>query len=241
MDRVITEQAARLADVGLRVPDVTGPELLVDGFGNGEIGMSLLDQSTQRIEKRVEGHAAPDRHVVDLAESLRIRRRSRQKIGLHDVGDVAEIARGLAVSIDHDRAAMQHRIHPARDYRGVGAFRILARPEYVEIAQSDGTRAVASTEHVGVDLVDILGDRIGGQRASDSVLDLGQLRGIAVSRTRRRIDESVDAGVTCRHQHVEEAGRVRSVCAKRIADRSRHRTQRRLMQHDVHRLACLAT
>src|SRR6266404_97202 len=81
VSRIVPQQAPRLADIGLRMPDVPGPERLVSRRRDGVLGMPLADQATQRLEQRVERHAPAHRDVVDLPQHLRIVARRRQQIG----------------------------------------------------------------------------------------------------------------------------------------------------------------
>jgi hypothetical protein len=56
---------------------------------------------------------------------------------------------------------------------------------------------------------------------------------ITVGRTRRCIDEALDAGVARRDQHVQESVDVGASWSPRIGQRARYRPQRRLMQHEI--------
>ena len=63
------------------------------------------------------GHVAHG-DVVGLVHRLRILHgERREQVGLHDVVDVAEVARGLAVAVDVGGLAAQHRADPGRDHR----------------------------------------------------------------------------------------------------------------------------
>src|SRR4051794_3303463 len=85
--------------------------------------------SQQLVERRAFAHS----DVVHPVHRSRIVCKGGAEVRLHGVRDIAEIARRLAVTIDLHRLAEEGGTHPARDYRGVGALRILARPEDVEI------------------------------------------------------------------------------------------------------------
>src|SRR5439155_17655518 len=92
VSRIVPQQAPRLAYIGLRMSDVPGTELLVDRRRESQVLMSLPDQATQCIKQHVERHAPAHRDVLDLAEDLRIAAGRRQHVGLHDIGDVTEVA-----------------------------------------------------------------------------------------------------------------------------------------------------
>ncbi len=60
---------------------------------------------------------------------------------------------------------------------------------------------------------------------------------VAVRRTRTREDETTNPGVARGDEHVEKARGIGGMGCQRVFDRARDRTQRRLVQHDVHTLA----
>ena len=84
-----------------------------------------------------------------------------EEVGLDHVGDVTEVAAGLAVAVDPDRLVAEHGCNPFGDDRRVGPSRVLARTKNVEVAEADGVQAIAPGEDVGVKLVHQLGRRIG--------------------------------------------------------------------------------
>src|SRR5947207_12680792 len=51
---LVSQQATRLADIGLRMADVAGTEILVNGRSDAQNRMSLLEQPAQRLEHRIE-------------------------------------------------------------------------------------------------------------------------------------------------------------------------------------------
>jgi hypothetical protein len=67
----------------------------------------------------------------------RERDRERAHIGLGDIGDVDEIARLFARSIDDERLVIQQAVEKDRDDARVWALGILPRPEDVEVAERD--------------------------------------------------------------------------------------------------------
>src|SRR5450631_905925 len=203
--------------------------------------MTFCHEFAQRGVEVIEGHPPPGRNVENLADRTRIVRRCGEQVRLYNVGDVAEVARRFSVAMDHNRRAGQHRGNPARDYRSVGAVRILAGTKNVEVAQAHCFPAVASGKNLCIEFVDVLADRIRRQRVTDRVLDLWQTRMVAVGRTRAGIDKTPDASITCRHEHVEKACGIRSMGRQRVFDRSGYGAQRGLMQYDLHTFAAAAT
>ena len=137
----------------------------------------------------IQRGAIANADIVDLVLGF-IASHGRHDIGLHDIVDIAEVPAGLAVAVDLDGFVSQHRRHPFRNDGGIGAIRVLAAAEYVEIAKTDGRESVSARKNVSVDLVDIFRDGVGGERFADAIFDLGQGLVIAIGRGGGRIDES---------------------------------------------------
>ena len=212
---------------------VAGAEIAVDRLESGQMREFRREQGTDGFEQLVQRGAVANGHVVDLVDRVRVRAGGGEQVGLDDVVDVAEVAAGFAVAVDVHRLVVDHARHPLRHHRGVGAVRILAPAEDVEVPEADRLHAVAAAEHVGVQLVHQLGHRVRRQRLADDILDLGQAGMVAVGRARRRVDEALHPGVARRHQHVEEAGIVGGVGGERVFQRARHRAERGLVEHVV--------
>ena len=115
----------------------------------------------------------------------------------------------------------------------VGAVRILALAEHVEIAQADGIEAVGAREDRGIQLVGVLGDGIRRQRLSDAVFHFRQAGMVTVGRARRRVGEARHFGIAGGYQHVEKAADVDFVRRDRIIHRARHRAERGLVKHMI--------
>ena len=233
----VAEQARRLADVGLRVADVAGPELAIARRVAGGLRRVRHEAGLQLVVERVERRPSADRDVVDLVQARVAAGGGGQQVGLDRVVDVAEVARRLAVAVDRDRRVGEQRGDPLRDHGRVRAVRVLALAEHVEVAQADRREPVAAREDVRVQLVDVLGDRVRRQRPADVLLDLRQRRMVAVGRTRRGVDEALDPRVAGGHQHVEEAVDVGRVGRDRVLERARHGAERRLVEDEVDALA----
>eukprot|EP01022_Parablepharisma_sp_SALTPOND_P004211 TRINITY_DN118_c1_g1_i1.p1 TRINITY_DN118_c1_g1~~TRINITY_DN118_c1_g1_i1.p1 ORF type:complete len:1598 (-),score=548.50 TRINITY_DN118_c1_g1_i1:18136-22929(-) len=232
MRRCIAQACAGLADIGLGIADVAGTEARVGRAMLLQVREALHQQAAHDLIELVEAGAIVERDVVDLVGGVG-RGGGGQQVGLHHVVDVAEVARGLAIAIDAQCIVADHRRHPLRDHGSVGAVRILAAAEHIEVAQADALQAIAAAEDVGVQLVDVLGHRVGRERLADHVFHLGQARMVAVGRAGSGVDETCHLRVAGGDQHVEEAVDVVQVGAQRILDGARHRTQRRLVQHVV--------
>jgi len=208
---------------------VSGAEIAVDRAGL--IASPRRRQfGGQGLEKRVQAGALSHRDVVDKVAVL-LARKGRQKIGLHGVGHVAEITGCLAVAVDIDRLARDHRRDPEWDHRRIGALRVLPGAEHVEIAQSDSPEAVTAREHSGIDLVDQLARPVRRKRLADTVLRLGQVRLVAIGGARGRVGETADLRVARGDQHVQEARAVHLMGRERVFKRPGHRAKGRLVQN----------
>ena len=61
-----------------------------------------------------------------------------QEIRVHRVGDIREVARLVAGTVNHRRSVVRQRFRERGNHTGVGAVGVLARTEDVEVAQRDG-------------------------------------------------------------------------------------------------------
>jgi len=197
---------------------VAGTEGLVNGFRVPDVGQAARRQAIpDEDEEATERGRLPDADVEDLIDGRRPRRGdAREQVGLDHVLDMAEVPAGLAVPEDDARVAARERGDPPGDHRRVGAPRVLARAEDVEVAQADGLDAVRAREDLGVQLVDALAERIRGERAPDLVLDLGTPRGIAVHRARGGVDEAGRARIASGDDQVEKSVDVDLVGGERV-------------------------
>lgn len=162
-----------------------------------------------------------------------IRSGGRQQVSLHRVVHKAEIPAGLTVTVDAYRITLDHRRRPFGDHRRVGTVGVLAGTEDIEVAQADGLEAVGAGEHAGVQLVDVLGHRVGRERVADLVFHLGQVRVVAVGGAGGRVGEAAHFLVLGGHQHVQEAVDIGLVGGNGVGDGSGHRAQSGLVQHMV--------
>ncbi len=229
----VAQQAFGLADVGKGMPHVTLAKVAVNRRGEFHASVERHDFLAQQLVKGVQACLLAKRHVVDLIRRFRMRTQPCQHIGLHHVVDIAEVARGFAVAIDETRLIAADGFGPIGNHRRIRPIGVLAGAEHVEIAQSDALQAIDPAEYVCVEFVEIFGHRIGRQRLADEVFDLGQARVIAIGGAGRRINEATHARVARGDQHVQKTRGVDRVRCQRVFNRARHRSQSRLMQHDV--------
>ena len=157
-----------------------------------------------------------------------------EQVPLHDVVDVREVARLLAVAVDLERLALERQLEEARDDRRVLRLRVLARPEDVEVAQAHRLEAVEPREDAAVVLRRELRDRVRRDRVASAAS-----RPWAASGRRRRPTTTTRtrrAGPSPRGR--PSAGSsvpptLTSLRAHRVVDRARHRAQRRLVEDAV--------
>ena len=60
-----------------------------------------------------------------------------QKVGLHHIVDIGEIARVTAVAIDKGLAMINEGAHPQRNHCCIGSIGVLPPAENIEITQPD--------------------------------------------------------------------------------------------------------
>jgi hypothetical protein len=69
---------------------------------------------------------------------------------LHGVGYITEVAAGLAVPVDLNWLVLDHGGDPLGNDGSIRTVGILARPDYIEIAEADRFRAIATAEDGGL-------------------------------------------------------------------------------------------
>src|ERR1700682_6682400 len=152
-----------------------------------------------------ERYPAARRDVIALPRRAFGTGRRREQVRLNDVADVAEIARRLPVAVDGDRYAGEHRCRPPWNHRRVRALGILSRTEHVEVSQSHARGSIAAIEDLGVELVEVLGDRIRRERQPDFIFDFWESGMVAVRRARSGLDKSLYAGIARGDQNVQKS------------------------------------
>lgn len=85
------QKVTGLADVGLGMTDVSGPERPIHGFGRGRLRLKTADLVANQIKQLVERGAFAHGHVVNLAGGFFGGRQRGQDIGLRAVVNVTEI------------------------------------------------------------------------------------------------------------------------------------------------------
>src|SRR5262245_40658797 len=125
--REVADQVFGARDGCERMADVAGARLLVAG------GKIRPDDLLQFGKKLIDRDPLAYPQVDDLSD--RFSRFSRAQVRVDHVRDVREIARLLAVAINHRRNAREQGRDEFRDHAGIRRRRVLPRPEDVEIAQ----------------------------------------------------------------------------------------------------------
>lgn len=129
-----------LVEAGGRVADIAGA---FGGVDNGRGGAGEAEDEPGEIEDR-EGAAAGD--VEDAGEG---RFHGKEGVGAGNVMDGDEIAGLGAVAINGDRLVAQGAVDEDGDGGGVGAGRVLAGTEDVEVTEGDGGEAAGIGKEAG--------------------------------------------------------------------------------------------
>ncbi len=183
------------------------------------------------VEHRL-GVAAAD--VADVARGSRRRCGAERRV--HDVGDVGEVARLLAVAEDDRPSALDRKPHEARHHAAVLRRRVLTRTEHVEVPQRHGLEPIDGGESARVLLGGQLGHGVGGDRLRHQVFTFGHGGVGAVDRRRRSQHNAPDGVVARRQKHVQRARDVGLVRGERILHGAWHRGQRCEVDHEIHAL-----
>lgn len=173
MSGKITQQCFCFANVSLAVAHVARAEVAVHGLGALQVRVAGKQVAVQLGIQLIERGAITDGDVIDLVHGFGVLRGGGQQVGLHHIGNKAEVAAGFSVAVDEDGLAFDHAGDPFWDDGGIGAIGVLPGAKHVEIAQADGVKAVAAGKHVGVQLIDIFGDGVGAEGFADCVFHLG--------------------------------------------------------------------
>ena len=227
----IAQVAGGFADVGQGVAHVAGAEVGVVGLfvvAHVLVGELLADQ----VEQLVKAGAGVAGHVVDLVLVF-VGGGGGEQVGLHGVVNEAEVTAGFAVAVDAHGVAFDHRRGPFWDHGGVGAVGVLAGAEHIEVAQADGLEPEGAGKHVGVEFVDVFGDRIGRQRVADGLFDFGQARVVAIGGAGGGVGEAAHRFVLGGHQHIQEAIDVGLVGGNWVLNGARHGAQCGLVKNVI--------
>ena len=101
---------------------------LVSLIGSNGAGKTTTMKAITGIQPINDG----DIEYLMLERSLRHR---GEKVGLHDIPHVTEIATRLSIAVDLARKSGCECLQPARNHSGVRTFGILPRPKNIEISQ----------------------------------------------------------------------------------------------------------
>src|SRR5438270_2528993 len=207
------------ADVRPRVANVAWPWRSEDPFHG------LVENAADRLGDVVHARRRAGGDVEDA--TARAVSMSRPHRRVDDIRDVREVARLLAVAVHGDRIPCGDGGDEERHHRRVLREGALARPEDVEVPESDRLEGlVHATEADAValrrELRDpVRRDRVGGQRLVHRTLVLR-----AVDRRRRGEDDAPDSLVARREQHVQGSLDVHRARGQRVLHRSRNRAER---------------
>ena len=132
------------------------------------------------------------------------------------------------------------RLYPQRNNCRIGTIRVLSPAKHIEVPKSYRLYPIQRCEHIGIQLIHKLRNRIGRQRPADVMFYLRQLLAITVCRTRCCIHKTLYFLIPCCYQHVQESADVRRVGCNRVINTAWHRPQCCFMKHHIttlHRLA----
>src|SRR5690606_34681861 len=140
MRRHVSQKLPRGAHVRERMPYVPGPERPEHRLPRVLHPTLRQQRAADALEQLQQRVPVSYRHVVDARARFRGRECGEQA-RLDRVLDIGEVTAGLTVTVDDDLLAADHRGGPLRYHRRVGAFRVLAAAEDIEIAQPDAWEA----------------------------------------------------------------------------------------------------
>ena len=157
---LIAEQALCQGDISQGMLYVTGSEVSMKDFNSGGSGEILGHSLTDHPPKLVQGCPFAASHIKGFARNFGIIGTGRQNVRLDGVVDVTEVPTRFAVAVYEGLLTLNERCKPARYNGGVGAMRVLALAENVEIAQPSHRHAVGAVKNFGIDLIAELSGRI---------------------------------------------------------------------------------
>ena len=151
-----------------------------------------------------------------------------------DVLHVDEVAGLLAVAEDGQRLVRDRLRGEDRHRRRIGALRVLARPEHVEVAQARRFQLAGVVEHLAVIFAVELGDRVGALRLGKHRLHFRHDRVVAVDRRRGGKAELLHARPGRFLQHDQHAGIVDVDALDDLGHRFWHTDHRGEVEHVIH-------
>ena len=165
--------------------DVSEPLGAMDDFRGGvcdpdDLGDEVVDRQTSAIS--------------DVINSAMLLAHGEVGVRRHDVLDVDEVARLLAVAMDGEAVACDGLGCEDRDGGRIGALGILARPKDIEIPEAGRGELSLPREHVAIVFAVELGDGVGALRGRDHRLALGEFGAVPVDGGGRAEAEFFDLG-----------------------------------------------
>jgi len=215
----VPEKPLGLLNVRLGVPDVARTKVFVFSLETEKVRVLGKKAFAEDGKKFVQGCPLVTGNIIVLIFSCWVFTGGRKEIGLHDIFDVAKVPAGFAVPIDINWLSLAHGCYPFWNDRRIGAIWILPRAKNVEVAQSGKFKVVATGEHIGVQFVYSLRERIGREWMPDIIFQLREGGFIAVHRTAGGIDKASNFGVPGRERHVQKTRDVAFVCGERVRQR----------------------
>lgn len=227
---LIAKELAGLGDVGVGVLDVTLAVGTEDGF----------DVDTEGVAERVvdvdEILATAIGDVEGLAGGFGWRLAST-KIGLNHVVDIGEVAALATVSVDGGALALQQLLDELGDDGGIGAVRVLATAEHVEITQAVGVETVVERVLLRPFLVATLGEGVRREKVAFNAFALGEMRLVAINGGTGGVNKLLHTTATGCLKHVERALDVVGAIEQRLLQRAGNTAPSGLVKNVVDSLA----
>ena len=160
----------------------------------------------------------------------------KKHIGRHNIFDVNEIARLVAIAVDRDGQIFHRAINEDRHGGGILTLGILARPKNIEVAQAGSRQAAFVCKHRAIELPVELGAGIGAFRLGQHGLQLGDHRIVAVNGGGGAQRQLFHAGPGRLFEHDESAGGVDFIALDGLGHGFRHADHGREMKNVIHSL-----
>ena len=139
---------------------VSCTEVAVNGFHASQVRVAGKQIEMKLLVQLIKRSAITHGHVVNLVHGFGVLRGGGQQVGLHHVGNEAEVAAGFTVAVNIDGLAFDHAGDPLGNDRRIGTIGVLAWAKDVEIAQADALQAVGFAKDVCVQFIHIFGNCI---------------------------------------------------------------------------------
>jgi len=230
---IVAQQLPGLFDAGEAVGYIAIPIRAVLGI-DGAIG-NVPDVLPQGIQIG----AFATGYVVHLIQGFFLIGKEGAEVGLYGIVHVGKIPAVGTIAVDGGRFLVQGGLEKQGDHGRVGSVRILARAEYIEIAQSYVVDAVCFRKNIGVEFVHVLGHGVGRQRLPDGVLDLGQGLMVSVGTAGGGKDDPGYLLLHRRLKYLQGTGNIHSIGSQGILQAAGHGAQGGLVADAIHACAGL--